>query len=184
MRFFLAILGTLLGVIGAAAIFVWSGRYNVAATVPHYPVTAFLMEEALDRSIKFHSRGIQPPLLKDLKLIKAGFREYHAMCRFCHGAPGYPQTEIAQGLYPKPPVLASKNRPQLSEAELYWVIKNGIKMIGMPAFGPTHGEDEVWAIVSFLRCIPDMQPKEYESMAREAKPHREESQHLHGAKSL
>jgi hypothetical protein len=182
MKLFLSIFIIIFFLIAAAAIFMWSGRYNVAATVPHWDITARLMEGALSRSIKFHSRGIQPPSLKGLKLIKVGFREYHAMCRSCHGAPGYPQAEFAQGLYPKPPNLGSKDMPQLNDAELYWVVKNGIKMTGMPAFGPTHDQDELWAIVAFLKRMPSIQSKEYEAMAKEAGLHKGGEKHSHGAK--
>jgi mono/diheme cytochrome c family protein len=182
MKFFVGIFVALLLGIVALTIFVWSGRYNVAATAPHWDITVRLMEEALDRSIKFHSQGIQAPSLKDSKLIKAGFREYHAMCRLCHGAPGYPQTEIAKGLYPKPPNLGSKDMQQVSDAELYWVVKNGIKMTGMPAFGPTHDEDEVWAIVAFLKRMPSLQPGEYEALARGAGRHKEGKNHHHGVR--
>lgn len=182
MKLFLSIFIIIFFLIAAAAIFMWSGRYNVAATVPHWDITARLMEGALSRSIKFHSRGIQPPSLKGLKLIKVGFREYHAMCRSCHGAPGYPQAEFAQGLYPKPPNLGSKDMPQLNDAELYWVVKNGIKMTGMPAFGPTHDQDELWAIVAFLKRMPNVRPKEYEAMVKETGRHDEGEKHRHGVK--
>ncbi len=182
MKFFLALFVAVLLLIGAVAVFVWSGGYNVAATVPHWDVTAWFLGEVRNRSIAFHSKAIQPPPLKDSKLIKTGFREYHAMCRLCHGAPGYSQTELAKGLYPKPPDLGSKNKLPLSDSEFYWVVKNGIKMTGMPAFGPTHGEDELWAIVAFLKRMPNMEAKEYEAMVREAGQHKEEKDHHHGSK--
>ncbi len=167
----MAVLVTSLLVIGGVTIFMWSGRYNVAATAPHWNVTARLMEMVLNRSIKFHSQGVEPPPLTDLKLIKAGFREYHEMCRLCHGAPGYSKTEFAKGLYPKPPDLASKNI-RLRNAELYWVVKNGIKMTGMPAFGPTHDENELWSIVAFVKRMPNIEPREYEAMAKKAELHK------------
>jgi len=182
VKFFLALFVAVLLLIGAVAVFVWSGGYNVAATVPHWDVTAWFLGEVRNRSIAFHSKAIQPPPLKDSKLIKTGFREYHAMCRLCHGAPGYEQAEFARGLYPKPPDLVSKGIQQRSDAELYWVVKNGIKMTGMPAFGPTHGEDELWAIVAFLKRMPNMQGKEYEAMVGEVSREKGIENHHHGAK--
>ncbi len=182
MKYLLSIIVVAIFLIVAVAIFVWSGRYNVAATVPHWRITAWLMEEALNRSIIFHSREIQPPSLKDSKSVKIGFREYHAMCRLCHGAPGYPQTDWAEGLYPKPPDLGSKKIAQLSDAELYWVVKNGIKMTGMPGFGPTHDEEELWAMVAFVKRTPNIQAKEYEAMVREAEGGKEKKDHHHDSK--
>ncbi len=182
MKLFLAIIVVVAFLVIGVTLFAWSGRYNVAATVPHGDVTAWFLGEVRNRSVAFHSKAIHPPPLKDSKLIKVGFREYHAMCRSCHGAPGYPQTEFAQGLYPKPPNLGSKDMPQLNDAELYWVVKNGIKMTEMPAFGPTHDQDELWALVAFLKRMPSIQSKEYEAMAKEAGLHKGGEKHRHGAK--
>lgn len=146
------------------AVFVWSGRYNVAANVPHWDVTHWFLGKVRDRSISSHSKGIIIPSLKDPKLVDIGFDNYHAMCRLCHGAPGYSQTEITLGLYPRPPDLISKDVQEWKDVELYWIVKNGIKMTGMPAFGPTHSEDEVWGIVAFLRRLPKLNPKGYQAM--------------------
>ncbi len=182
MKYILSIIVVAIFLIVAVAIFVWSGRYNVAATVPHWDITVWLMKEMVNRSIKFHSRGIQPPPSKDPKLVSIGFREFHAMCRLCHGAPSYPPSEFAQGLYPKPPDLGEKETQNMSDAELYWVVKNGIKMTGMPGFGPTHAEEELRAIVAFVKRIPDIQAKEYEAMAREAERGKEKKDHHHDSK--
>ena len=162
-----------------AAIFLYGGRYNVAATAPHSKITTWILETARDQSIHFHSRGIQAPSLKDQKLGKDGFKEYHEMCRQCHGAPGQRPAEFAQGLYPKPPALTSEEIEEFNEGGLYWIVKNGIKMTGMPAFGPTHDEDELWAIVAFLRNLARMTPKEYDAMAKSAGRAQIEGEHQH-----
>lgn len=87
----------------------------------------------------------------------------------CHNAPGRDHTEIAQGLNPAPPTLDTPEVQDLySDAELYWIVKHGFKMTGMPAFGPTHEEKDLWAIVAFLKKLPHMHPKEYESMGQAA----------------
>ena len=183
MKLFLSLLIVILFLIAVLAAFVWSGRYNVAATVPHSSLAAWFLEQVRDRSIEFHSKGIQPPTLNDPKFIKAGFDEYHAMCRLCHGAPGYPLSEIAKGLNPKPPDFVSNSVPKLSNSEFYWVVKNGIRMTGMPAFGPTHDEDELWSIVAFVRRLPNLSSKEYETLADEtSRHHREGEDHHHQKK--
>lgn len=179
MRFLFHALITIAILIAAATLYVWSGRYNVAATSPHWNISIRLIQEARDRSITFHSRGIHAPPLKHPDLLPIGFDHYHAMCRLCHGAPGYAQTETAQGLNPQPPKLTSEGVQGLKDAELYWVVKNGIKMTGMPAFGPTHEEDELWGIVAFLRDLPKLSPGEYKAMARAAGVEREEENHHH-----
>ncbi len=166
----------------AAFIFMYTGWYDVAATVPHSKITSWILETARDQSIHFHSREIQAPPLKDPKMAKGGFKEFHEMCRQCHGAPGQQKAEFAQGLYPNPPDLTSKEMKGLDERELYWVVKNGIKMSGMPGFGPTHEEEELWAIVAFLKQLPGIQAKEYEALARKAGEGKGKKDHHHDSK--
>jgi len=183
MKYFVGALGVLVILSGAALIFMYTGWYDVAATTPHWDMTTWFLGEVRDRSIAYHSKGIQGPPLKDPKWVKTGFNQYHAMCRLCHGAPGYPPTVIAQGLNPRPPKLASEEVQARKGAELYWVVKNGIKMTGMPGFGPTHDEEELWAMVAFVKRIPDIQAKEYEAMAKEAEKIGEGIHHHEKAKS-
>ena len=180
----LSILFVILGsLIGAIVAFVWSGSYNVAATVPHWGITHWFLEEVRERSISAHSRKIVVPSLNDPKLIGAGFKNYHEMCRLCHGAPGYSRTEIAKGLYPLPPDLTKEELvKRQNDAELYLVIKNGIKMTGMPAFGPTHSEDELLGIVAFLKRLPNLKPEEYRSLVKAAGLDKEKEDH-HSQKS-
>jgi mono/diheme cytochrome c family protein len=106
------------------------------------------------------------------------------MCRLCHGAPGEFLLEFAQGLNPKAPILASQDVQARGDHELYWIVKNGIKMTGMPAFGPTHDEGELWSIISFLRQLGNLTPEKYEAMVKaasgkkpqEGKGHRHDSE--------
>ena len=162
---FVLVIGFLIVVV---TVFVWSGAYNIAATVPHREITHWFLGKVRDRSISAHSKGITVPSLKDPKFFDVGFKNYHAMCRLCHNAPGYSRTEIAKGLNPNPPDFTSKDVKMREEPELYWIIKNGIKMTGMPAFGPTHSEDELWGIVVFLRELPKLKPEEYNAMVKTA----------------
>ena len=183
MRIFVALLIILGLLIATIATFVWSGSYNVAATVPHWKITHWFLEEVRERSISAQSRAIVVPSIKDPKLVDIGFKNYHAMCRLCHGGPGNPRTEIAKGLYPNPPDFTSKNIKMRNEAELYWVIKNGIKMTGMPAFGPTHSDEELWGIVAFLKKLPNLKPEEYKAIVKAAGLDKErEDDHHHGHK--
>ena len=166
MRISLTLTAILCFLIVLIAAFVWSGSYNVAANVPHWKITHWFLGIVRDRSIFTHSKGIIIPSLKDPKLLDIGFKNYHGMCRVCHGTPGSSPNEIAKGLNPSPPDFTSKSIEMPSDAELYWVIKNGIKMTGMPSFGPTHSEDELWGIVTFLRRLPKLKPEEYNTMVK------------------
>jgi mono/diheme cytochrome c family protein len=179
MKIFSALLIIFILLVVAIAAFLWSGSYNVAAIVPHWDITHWVLGKVRDQSIAAHSRGIIIPSLKDSKLFDIGFKNYHAMCRGCHSAPGDPRTEIAKGLNPSPPDFASKDVKMRSEAQLYWIVKNGIKMTGMPAFGPTHSEEELWGIVAFLKRLPGLRPEEYKTMVKSAGLNKEKEDHHH-----
>src|SRR5207248_10259049 len=76
-------------------------------------------------------------------------------------APGKERGEVGQGLNPRPPSL-SDAAPGWTPSELFWIVKNGIRMTGMPALGPTHEDDRIWAIISFVEQLPSMTPAEYQ----------------------
>ena len=106
------------------------------------------------------------PDLADPERIRAGLVHYHEMCATCHGAPGVRISAIGQGLSPEPPELSGAARDEPEET--FWVVRNGIRMTGMPAFGVTHDDGEIWAIVAFLRRMGKLSPQEYQAMARAA----------------
>ncbi|HEX9462755.1 MAG TPA: cytochrome c [Alphaproteobacteria bacterium] len=149
------------GILVAGGIaFVYSGLYDVAATAPHWAVTYRLMETVRVRSIKVHASGIQSPAgLDDEAKLLMGTDHFAAHCAVCHGAPGVPKGDIAHGLYPAPPDLAGAAKAY-TPAELFWILKNGIKMTGMPAWND-HSDDELWATVAFLERLPTMTDADY-----------------------
>lgn len=179
MRVIWTILIFLIIVIVGFLIFIYMGRYDVAATKPHTKITEFILNTATEQSIRFHATGITAPSLDDQSMIKTGFKHYKEMCVGCHGAPGVKPSEIGKGLYPEPPELADEIE-EMSSEELYWITKNGIKMTGMPAFGPTHSEEELWSIVTFLKQLPDLSPEEYKAMVEKAKAQNDKHKHNHG----
>ena len=146
-------------VLGAAA-FVYSGAYDVAATAPHWPVTYRLMEAARVRSIKAHAAGIMPPADLDSQVrIVNGTSHFAEHCAMCHAAPGVEAQDLAEGLYPKPPVLTDVAR-RYTPGELFWILKNGIKASGMPSWGD-HGDDDLWNTVAFMERLPGMSEQDY-----------------------
>jgi len=162
---------------GGAGVYVFSGAYSVAAV----PIQRGILEQQLarisDRSVARHAEGIQAPPLTDPAMIRMGAAHYRDMCVTCHGAPGVKPSEIGAGLNPHPPNLVH-SAGDMAPAELYWVVKNGIKMTGMPAFGPTHDERELWAMIAFVEQFPRMSPEAYQAAVAAAGPSEEEE---HGA---
>ena len=149
----------LIALLGGGA-FVYLGAFDVAATHPHSPAVHWLLEQARMRSIRTHAAGIQAPAgLDDPQQVLMGTDHFAAHCAVCHGAPGVPKGAIARGLYPAPPDLAQA-AARYSPGELFWILKNGIKMTGMPAWSD-HGDDALWAIVAFIEKLPGMTEQDY-----------------------
>lgn len=144
-------------VTGSAA--VWSGIYNVAADVPHWSVTGSILTLTRNRSIEVHSNDIKVPNLDDPQLISMGAGHYAEMCTGCHLAPGMDESELREGLYPKPPVLYRHGIKDPAYA--FWVIKHGIKMTAMPAWGTSHDDHAIWSMVAFLKQLPTLSPAQY-----------------------
>jgi len=152
----------LLGYLG----FVYSGVYDIAATDPHWGITRWAMETVRIHSIKAHAVGIAAPAgLDDPGKIAMGTEHFAAHCAVCHGAPGVPKGDIAGGLYPQPPDLAATAK-LYSDAELFWIVKHGIKMTGMPGWSD-HSDDELWATVAFLKKLKaGMTEQEYAALVK------------------
>ena len=162
----------ILAIIGAAALVIFSGIYNVAADVPHDKPVYWLMQTIRDRSIAVHAADadiVAPDDLTDSKRIASGAGLYAEMCSRCHLAPGMERTEISQGLYPRAPEL--RRGVDLTPAEEFWVMKHGIKMTGMPAWGVTHSDKLLWDVVAFLQKLPGLTPDQYRTLVRSAPSH-------------
>ena len=82
----------------------------------------------------------------------------------CHGAPGVEESEFGEGLNPPAPDLTLPAMQRMRDGELFWVVSNGIRMTGMPAFSPTHKEDEIWKIVAFVRHLPEITKEEQQTL--------------------
>lgn len=170
MKQVLAVIVVFVLLAGGALLFAWSGIYNIAATRPHWDVTLWLIEMVRDRSIEVRSDDIAAPEKPGPESVRAAFSHYHEMCRLCHGAPDFSRNEFAKGLYPAPPHLTSGHvQGALGRAELYWIIKHGLKLTGMPAFGPTHTDREIWGLVTLVEQIPEMSPEQYRKRIRTSK---------------
>jgi mono/diheme cytochrome c family protein len=156
-----------LGIAGAGALFVYFGAYDVAADVPHTRLVYWLLDTARDRSVAVRAEDVHvPPSLGEPLRISAGAGLYNEMCSSCHLAPGMAKTEISQGLYPAAPELS--RGPDLTPGEEFWIIKHGIKMSGMAAWGKTHNDTLIWDMVAFLRKLPGLSPAQYLALVKSA----------------
>lgn len=165
MRFVGALIFWIVVAIIAFFAFAFSGIYQVGADVPHWSITrhaiGMVREHAVDRRVA----DIKPPPLDDPALVKLGAEHYSEMCTGCHLAPGMGHSELRDGLYPQPPNLT---RFAPDPAEAFWVIKHGLKMTAMPAWGETHDDHTIWAMVAYLQKQPRMSATEYQSLTANA----------------
>lgn len=153
----------ILVVVSSAALAVaYSGGYNVAADEPHWNLTSRVLATVRDRSIAVRAADLTVPNLADPALIALGAEHYGAMCTGCHLAPGTGDNEMRQGLYPKPPNLTEKR--DRNPAESFWIIKHGLKMSGMPAWGVTHDDESLWGLVAFLQQLPALDAAGYAAL--------------------
>ncbi len=159
----------LLAVIAAAVTFGYFryGFYNVAASYPDRPAVASFLAYTADNSVSRHAAGIRVPSLDDPAMVASGANFYRHLCAECHGAPGGPPEDLAKGLNPAPPPLV-ESAGEWKPNELFWLTKHGVRMTGMPAWGPTHTDEEIWAMVAFLQRLPKLTPEEYRTFGRQS----------------
>ena len=177
MRFAIgAALGVVAGLLLAAGIAL-SGAVNIGAVEPDSSLTHWLLHTSMQRSVRSHSADIEAPMSFSEAQARAGFQEFNSMCVNCHGAPGRMRSAAGRGMRLRPPDLAHAAR-DWDSASLFWIIKNGINMTGMPAFGTTHDDATIWSIVAFLKQLPATNAEAYQRLEQQAGPD-EMSGHMH-----
>jgi len=147
--------------------FVQSGIFNVAATVKDGPLITWILQTTMKKSVERRARSIEVPDINNNEMILAGMSDYVGMCAQCHGEPDKPNGILTEGLNPSPPNLEHLTEARTA-AEMFWIINNGIRMTGMPAFGKTHQADEIWPVVAFLQSAKAISNTEYNRLKKEA----------------
>jgi mono/diheme cytochrome c family protein len=140
--------------------YISSGYYNIAATDHHTALTIWAISTLMDNSVRHHAESVSMPPAELLADSVSGFGHYDEMCRDCHGGPGIERSESGEGLYPLAPTLVGIDSVW-TQAQLFWIIKNGIKMTGMPEFGSTHSDEQIWHIVAFADHLSHMSNSDY-----------------------
>lgn len=162
MRFALTAAATCVALAAAVVGLALSGYYEVSALSSHGGAVEWFLVTARERSIAARAAGVEVPALDDPRLAGRGRALYRRWCVDCHGAPGVPTSATGQGLNPPPPELVYADYSgERAAAEAFWVIDNGIRMTGMPSYGLALRDEEIWALVAFLRRLPETSPEEY-----------------------
>jgi mono/diheme cytochrome c family protein len=152
-------------VVAAAAgtAFVYSGLYDISATDNHLAPTYYAIRKTMERSVARRAADIEVPPLGAPAQLERGLALFRAHCVQCHGAPGVAPEAFALGLTPLPTPLARSGRDR-SPAELFWVVQQGIKMTAMPAWEFRLPDDDIWALVAFLKRLPLLSVAEYRAL--------------------
>lgn len=148
-------------------VFVYSGIYDIGADDHHTKPVFATLQTLRDRSIHVRSEDTKVPNLDDPQLILKGAGQYAAMCTSCHLQPGVENSELREGMYPQPPNLS---KVHIDPQDAFWVIKHGVKMSAMPAWGVNHEDPAIWSMVAFLQKLPDMTPEQYKAIVAKAPP--------------
>ena len=157
------LLGALAALIGAMAgglALIGLGAVDVAASSPHTTPVYWATKIAMMQSVRRQAVSISAPARFTEADVAQGFRLYETHCVACHGAPGVGPAAQAAGLMPPPPYLLEAPR-DWTPAELYWIVRNGVKMTGMPAWDRTLSEADSWRLVAFLERLPGLDTRAY-----------------------
>ena len=166
MKFLLGILFTVVVAIVGVFTVVMSGVINIGADQGHSPWVYNFLETARTRSIANASKDIIVPDLDKVEMISSGGADYKDMCAGCHLSPGVESTDFSESLYPKPPnftnvEVVERYKTDAGAQQSFWAIKHGIMASGMPAWGASHDDDRMWAMVAFIRSLPELDENQY-----------------------
>ena len=168
----LAAIGVLAIVIAIpATVYFFGGFYSVAGTQDDPAIVKWALVKVRNASIAKHATDNPPRNLNDPATVQAGARQFlERGCAYCHGAPGVDWAKFSEGMHPDPPDLkevAEVRSPQ----ELFWIVKNGINMTGMPSFGSIGvGDEDIWKIAAFVKQLPHVAEADFKSWTAGAAP--------------
>jgi len=144
-----------LGAVGGLST-VFFGLYNTSARGGHWPITEWVLHTTFENAVALRAPAEEEvPDLSDPALIELGARHYESACVMCHASPGQVATATIANMEPLPPQIDTAVAPW-TPPELHWIVHEGVKMSGMPAWpSAAPREDEVWAVVAFLTSVQE-----------------------------
>jgi mono/diheme cytochrome c family protein len=168
MKPFLKALLVLLGLVALsiAAAFVWIGSRGISARAEPGRVETAVARTMRRLAVPRRDRDRTNPIALTAEVLKEGMAHFADHCAACHANNGSGETAIGLGLYPRPPDMRLPATQSLSDGELFYIIENGVRLTGMPAWGtgkPDQAE-ETWHLVHFIRRLPKLSDDELEEM--------------------
>lgn len=132
-------------------------------------VEAFVARRLRNIAIPRGAREAQNPISANPEVLAEAMAHFADHCAFCHANDGSGETDIGKGLYPKPPDMRQPETQRLTDGEIFYIIHNGIRLTGMPAFGEETGtgrDEDSWKLVHFIRHLPNITTEELAEMEK------------------
>jgi mono/diheme cytochrome c family protein len=164
LKAFLLFVG-LTAVLGATGLWYFLSS-GVSAKEQPGRIEEFVAGRARNMAIARRAKSLTNPVEYSGQIIAEGRAHFAEHCAICHANNGSGDTPIGRGTWPKPPDMRLDRTQNLSDGELFWIIENGIRFTGMPAWstGSKEGETASWHLVHFIRRLPRLTPEELEEM--------------------
>lgn len=154
--------------LGGVGWVLWNGFVPISAVPSEHPALQWLLHSSYEQAVRRAATQVKKP--EPWPFAEQGASaaaDFHAMCASCHTPPGEALSVQVQGMNPQPPRF-SELMQRRSPTEAFWVIKHGVRMTGMPAFGPTHSDEQLWPLVAFLQQGSEMSAEEYAQKLHQA----------------
>jgi len=168
MRAVLKALALLLGGIALVAglMLVWIQSRGISAKEQPGRFETIVARTMRRLAIPQSARAMVNPVTPTPDLVTEAMTHYADHCSTCHANDGSGDTEMGRGLYPKPPDMRTSATQSLTDGELFYIIENGVRLTGMPAWstGTGEGASASWALVHFIRELPRLTPEQIEQM--------------------
>lgn len=156
--------GGLAGLFAAGMLVVWIGVIDITASSGHWKVTNWFLHWAMRSSIRTAALGIEAPPLDNPAYLPLGAGHYETACTDCHGSPAMGRSPAVLQMLPPPPDL-HEVVGEWTDEELFQIVQHGVRYTGMPAWPARNRDDEVWAMVAFLRQYHALDAESYRQLA-------------------
>jgi mono/diheme cytochrome c family protein len=160
----LVVVVVLAGLVGVLVVSIFHNGLSARATPTL--IETMMARDARHLAIPSAARNLQNPVPASAENLRQALFHFADHYASCHGNDGSGDTMLGRGLYPKPPDLRLPESQQLSDGELFWVIENGVRFTGMPAFSNPGSQDDSWKLVQFIRHLPRLTADERIEMER------------------
>jgi mono/diheme cytochrome c family protein len=161
----LATVGLAGGVFAAGVL--WGGWYDTGADNPHLPIVAWAVHSTMTSSVRMRAGANRVSPMSPPDLV-AGARLYEAHCIDCHGGPGVARSAWVAAMLPTPPYLIGAAR-QWSRPQLDRLVRDGVKMTGMPAWGEVLPDRDIVRLVDFIEAMPQLDSGQFARLRVEAR---------------